>query len=201
MIADKKIILIGGAPRTGKSFLAEQLSKKLTISRVATDQIRETMKKSESRGRYPALWEFDAGVEAYLNSHTPEQVFQSHHAEGVATWDGVKAWMDKNRNQESYIIEGVAVIPELVNREFGRNDSVRPIFLYDNDTNSILDMFRAYGFWDGAPKYSEDINKKYLEWVLIFNEWLKKECERYGYPLIEVGDRTTLLKRCLKLIK
>lgn len=196
----KKIILIGGAPRTGKSFLARELSKKLGIPYVATDRIRETMKKSELREKYPALWEFDAGVETYLNSHTAEQVFQSHNAEASATWDGVKAWMDNNMDQESYIIEGVAVIPELVNRDFGHNDLARPIFLYDNNVNSVLDMFRTYGFWDGAPKYSEDTNKKYVEWILIFNEWLKKECEKYDYPLIEVGDRATLLDRILKLI-
>lgn len=195
----KKIILIGGAPRTGKSFLAKELSKKLAIPVIATDKIREDMKKIEPREKYPALWEFDAGVEAYLNSHSPREVFEAHHRQSLATWDGIRNWMDKN--QESYIIEGVAVIPELINRDFGHNDFVKSIFLYDNSRDSTLDMFKIHGFWDGAPKYSEDINKKYLEWVLIFNEWLKKECEKYGYSSLEVGDRATLLDCALKFIE
>ncbi len=198
---DNKIILIGGAPCSGKSFLAQQLLDKLNIPWVSTDTIREFMKEMAPRDKYPILREFEGDVEEYFKNHTAQQIFDNHHKQSLAVWEGVKTWIDKNHNWKSYVVEGVAILPEMVNKDFGAHASIKPIFLIDNDPKRILNVIHTRGLWDNAGKYPESVNEKEVEWVLIFNSWLKKECEKYGYPLIEVGDRATLFERCLKFIQ
>lgn len=198
---DKKIILIGGAPCAGKSFLAQKLLEKFHIPWVSTDTIREFMREVVPKDKYSVLREFDGDVESYFKNHTAEQIFNNHHKQSIAVWDGVKAWINKNYNWKQYVIEGVAILPELLKRDFDGDPRIKPIFLMDNDSDRILDVIHTRGLWDEAGEYPESVNEKEREWVLIFNEWMKKECEKYGYPLIEVGDRSTLLERALKHIQ
>lgn len=198
---DKKIILIGGAPCAGKSFLAQKLLEKFHIPWVSTDTIREFMREVAPKDKYSVLREFDGDVEAYFKNHTAKEIFENHHKQSVAVWDGVKAWIARNYNWKQYVIEGVAIIPELVKRDFGNDPRIKPIFLMDDDSDRILDVIHTRGLWDEAGEYPESVNEKEREWVLIFNEWMKEECEKYGYPLIEVGDRSTLLERAIKYIQ
>ena len=194
---DKKVILIGGAPCAGKSFLAHQLLDKLGIPWVSTDTIRDMMQEFASE-KYPVLRAFEGDVEKYFNEHAPREIFEKHHEQSLAVWNGVMAWLRRNYNWKSYVVEGVAIIPEMVKRDLANDPRVKPIFLYDNNPERILDVIHTRGLWDDAGKYPESVNKKEVEWVLIFNEWMKGECKKYGFPLIEVGDRATLLDRCLK---
>ena len=198
---DKKIILIGGAPCAGKSFLAQKLLEKYDIPWVSTDTIRDMMKEFAPKDKYPVPREFEVDVEEYFRMHTPQQIFDKHHLQSLATWDGVKAWIKRNYNWKNYVVEGVAILPEMVKRDFANDPRIKPIFLLDSDKNRILDVIHTRGLWDDAGKYPESVNAKEVEWVLIFNEWIKKECEKYGYPLIEVGDRSTLLERCQKYLE
>lgn len=186
----------------GKSFLSQQILERFHLPWVSTDIIHKFMRGFVPREQYPSLWEFyQLDLEKYLSMHTSQEVFEKHHRQSIAVWEGVIAWIHRMRNWESYAVEGVAIIPEMVHKYFKDDRHIKSIFLIDNDPDRILAVINTRGLWPGALKYSESANKKYVEWILIFNEWLKKECAKYGYPLIEVGDRSTLLDRVLEVLE
>ena len=197
---DKKIILIGGAPMAGKTFVAQKLLEKFGTPWISTDTIRDFIRELVPKEKYPIFWEFDGNVEEYVDKHSPQEIFENHHRQSLAVWEGIEIWINKTHTWQSYVIEGVAIIPQMVKGNLANDPRIKPIFLYDNNRDRILDVIHTRGVWNGALQYPDKFNEKYVEWVLIFNEWIKKECEKYGYPLIEVGDRSTLLERVLNYI-
>lgn len=195
-----KIILIGGAPCAGKSFISQKLLEKLKIPWISADAIRDFMKEFSSEDKYPELFEFREPVE-YLSEHTPKEIFENSLRRSMVVWKGIEALIRLNYSLESYIIEGVDVVPGKVHELMQRNKSIVPLFLVDTDKERMRNVIYTRGLWDDASKYSDSVKDKELEWLLVFNDWLKGETKKYNLPLIEVGDRSTLLDRCLKYIE
>ncbi|MBL7142330.1 MAG: hypothetical protein ISS83_01510 [Candidatus Pacebacteria bacterium] len=198
----KKIILIGGAPRTGKTFLAKELSKKLGIPWISTDTIREFMREVADKKKYPNLFHFlERKPEIYLPSHTPEQIVKDQNKESVDVWKGVKSFIKSDYNWESYIIEGVAILPNLVSKDFSRNKSIKAIFVLNDNKKELENRIFKFGLWDDAGKYPDRLKPKELEWVIQFNLWLKGESKKYKYPAIEIekGRSPSLLKIITRL--
>lgn len=55
---DKKVILIGGAPLSGKSYVARKLGQELNLPWISTDTIREQMRQLVRKEDYPNLFFF-----------------------------------------------------------------------------------------------------------------------------------------------
>ena len=188
----KKIILIGGAPRVGKTFLAKELSKKMGIPWISTDTIREFMKEVVDKKKYPNLFHFvDKKPEIYLPSHTPEQIVKDQNKESIDVWKGVKGFIRSNYNWESYIIEGVAILPNLVSKDFSKNKSIKAIFVLNNNKKELEDRIFKFGLWDDAHEYPNRLKPKELEWAIQFNLWLNGELKKYKYPVIETGRKNS----------
>ncbi len=199
---ENKIILIGGAPVIGKSFIAEKLSKELGIPWISTDIIRELMRGIVGKKDYPVLSYFTkAKAETYLKKHTPEQIVADQNKESLEVWKGIKVFIDSNYVWDSYIIEGVAILPRLVYKDFKNNKNIKPIFLLDENRKGIKKIIYTRGLWDDADKYSDSVKEKEIEWVIAFNKYLKKELGKYKFPYIEIKDRSNLIKEIKKLIK
>jgi len=56
------------------------------------------------------------------------------------------------------------------------------------------------GLWDEAKKYPNDVKEKEVEWVIEFNNFIKKEAKKYNFPVVSIGDRKDYLKEIKKLI-
>src|SRR3990172_8690750 len=94
----KKIILIGGAPTAGKSYVAEKIAKELGIPWISTDTIREQMREIVRKGDYPALFLHanatpEMGVQ-FLNKNSPKKIMEIVNKEGEDVWKGVRALME-----------------------------------------------------------------------------------------------------------
>lgn len=189
----KKIILIGGAPRVGKTFLAKELSKKLGIPWISTDTIREFMREVADKKKYPNLFHFvGKKPEIYLPSHTPEQIVKDQNKESIDVWKGVKSFIKSDYNWESCIIEGVAILPNLVLKDFSKNKSIKAIFVLNDNKKELENRILRFGLWDDAHKYPNWLKPKELEWAMQFNLWLKEELKKYKYPAIEIGRKDSL---------
>lgn len=40
--------------------------------------------------------------------------------------------------------------------------------------------------WDDAEKYPDDVKEKEVEWVIEFNNFIKRESKKYRLPVISV---------------
>lgn len=181
------IILIGGAPTAGKSTVAQLLSERLKIPWISTDQIRELMLHTVRKEDYPVLFrKRDYTAEQFLTTYSAEDIVKKEMEEGEATWIGVQAFIRHEYPWESFIVEGVAVLPRLVKRDLAGDFRTKCVFLIDEDADRIRDVVFKRGLWDDASSYSDGVKEKEIDWVLRFSQELKEEAERYGYPCLEV---------------
>jgi 2-phosphoglycerate kinase len=184
-----KIILIGGAPTVGKTYLAKRLSKKLNIPWTSTDKIRSSAKKRLSKKEHPSLFKFvgkDITAEKYLSSHTPKQIFDDQNEESIAVWELIKEFITSIRGP--YIIEGVAILPSLINETFEKNSNINPLFLLNGNKEQIKKVVYTRGLWGNAKDYSDDVKPIEVEWASLFNNWLEKEVKKYKYPLYKIKE-------------
>ncbi len=200
----KRVILIGGAPTVGKSYLARKLAESLNLPWISTDTIREQMRKLVRKEDYPALFDFSEPAitaEKFLTENTSEEVVQSQNEESLEVWKGVEALVETDYVWRSFIVEGVAILPAPVAKLTKKNKNVKGIFMVDEDRKRIREIIYTRGLWDEADKYPDSVKEKELEWVLEFNEYIKEECRKFNLPVIYVGDRNSYVEEVKSLIK
>ncbi len=113
----------------------------------------------------------------------------------------IKSFIDDYYFLDSYIIEGVAIFPRLIYKDFKNNQLIRPLFILDDNEKRIRRIVYKRGLWDDADKYPDNVKEVEVKWVIAFNQWLKKELAKYKFPYIEIKGRSNLIKEIKKLIK
>jgi len=198
---NREIILIGGAPTVGKTSIAKLLSKHLDIPWISTDMIRQIMRGTVKLEDYLNLLKYkNYSAEEYLNKFSVEEIIQNQNAESEEVWSGVKMLINNSYPWKSFIIEGVAILPHLVKKDFDKFENIKTIFLIDEDADRIKDVVWKRGLWGAAKTYSDDLKSKEVKWAKAFGIKLKKEAEKYGYPCIEVRKDDSDLDLIIKAL-
>jgi 2-phosphoglycerate kinase len=184
---DKKIILIGGAPTTGKSTVAQALAKELDLPWLSMDQIRNTMRVVADKDKHPNLFNGGRDAETFLTSFTASEIVDKEIAQSEAAWLGIKAFIEEDYTwPKGFIIEGVNVLPHLVARDFSDNPDVRAVFLIDRDNERMRKVVYERGLWADANDYPDYVKEKEMEWATLFGERLEEVTKEHGFPLIEI---------------
>lgn len=195
---DKRVLLIGGAPTSGKSYLARKLSEDLKLPWISTDGIRELMRKLVKKREYPNLFmhvDTDSSfAQNYLKNTSASQIVDNQNAESEDVFKGVIALVETDYVWNSFLVEGVAILPGQSSKLAKRYSYVKPVFLVDEDEERIRNIIYTRGLWDDADKYPDSVKEKEVEWVLEFNKWLKKECEKYSLPIVYINDRKSYIE-------
>ena len=191
----EKVFLIGGAPVVGKTSLARKLSEDVGLPWISTDTIRSLMQRVVRKEDYPALfYPSMSQAKDYLADHGPKEIIDDQNSESLAVWQGVQGILGSDYPWKSYIIEGVAVLPKLVNEAMGHVDNICPMFLYEDRKERIRKVIFERGLWDDADKCSNELKEKEVSWVVMFNKFIKEEAAAYGFPLIEYKDNGSHVK-------
>jgi len=199
-----KIILIGGAPTTGKSFIARKISEELKLPWISTDGIREMMRKIVRKEDFPKLFYFNdekITAEKYLTTHTPQQIVEDQNRESIEVWKGVKAIIDTDYVWKDFIIEGVAIIPELVKKIDTAKHNIKPIFLVDKNKERVREVVYTRGLWDHADTYSDDVKETEVQWVNLFNKYIESEAIKHNYKVYKIDKRETFIKNLTKELR
>ncbi len=184
-----KIILIGGAPTIGKTYLANKLSRDIKLPWISTDIIRGLMQKVVRKEDYPALFYPPMSIaKEYLEKHTPKEIMNDQNKESIVVWRGVQGILDDGYPWESYIVEGVAILPGFVYKAMDKSKCILPIFLYEDREDRIREVIFKRGLWDDADKYSDKLKEKEVSWVALFNKFIKRETSKYGLPIVRYRD-------------
>ncbi len=196
-----KIILIGGAPTVGKSFVARRVSEELKLPWISTDGIREMMRKLVDKRSFPNLFHFsdtELTAEKYLTTHLPQEIVDNENAESRDVWKGVEAIIDTDYVWKNYIIEGIAVLPEFVNKINTIKHDIKPIFLIDENKERVRNVIFSRGLWGDANTYSDDVKEIEVQWVDLFNKYIESEAGKYGYLIYKLGDRDEFTKNLIQ---
>ncbi len=195
----KTIILIGGAPTTGKTTLASSLSDHTGLPWISSDQIRGIMRTIASPEEHSKLVNTkDYTAEQFLSKFSVEEIVNMEIEQGDAVWPGIKRIINSDEWSNGCIIEGINILPHLIAKE--NNANINPIFLIDENVNRIREVVFNRGLYADANTYSDDVKEKEVEWVLLFNHKLRKETEKYGYSWIEVDKSMNDFEKALDVL-
>lgn len=198
-----KIILIGGSPTAGKSYVTRKIAEELKLPWISTDTVREIMRETVNKKDYPNLFlhanpTVQMGVD-FLNNNSSEEIVKRVNKESEDVWKGTQAILKHDYVWKNYIVEGVAILPHLVYKF--KKKGIKVLFLIDEDEKRIRQSIFTRGLWDDAHKYPDSVKEKEVEWVLAFNDFIKKEAKKHKFPVVSVGDRKDYINKIKKLIK
>lgn len=175
MSIQSKIILIGGPQATGKTTLAKELSVRLNIPWISTDQIRTI-----------------CGITSKSKVDLQEEIKNNEEI-----WKGVERIIRNPHPWEGVIIEGVAILPHLV---VSLNINVSTIFIIDTNEERIAKTIYERSLLPWINTKTEEEQKRKVSYILEFNNFIKSETQKYTLPLLEVSKSNQDIENILKLI-
>lgn len=117
-----KVYLIGGSPRTGKTYLTKDLLKQKPILATSTDAIRYMLRQIKNAEDEPDLFHLgkftsnDAKHRKELLNE-PEKFIDLQNKESKIVWKSLLDYIHSNMEDgQDILIEGIAVLPELVSK-------------------------------------------------------------------------------------
>jgi hypothetical protein len=165
------IFLIGGAPRAGKSILAERISFSLRVSWISTDLLVDLLRVNEVKG---VKSEWDATPDAIRSG--AEWFFPSLER---FIW-GVNLMI------EDYIIEGVDFLPAQV-QQLSTRYPVRSVFL-GRSWMTLQTFDRFPGRSQGYARLPEETRRRIVTDVPLWSDFIQHEAEQWSQPYCDMAD-------------
>lgn len=193
----ERTYFIGGPPRVGKTTLAYKLAEEVRGHVVMTDAIRNSAKKvcEDKSGplfmvnHYNELSE-EEWLDRYFN--TPELVIGDQVGESRAIWRSVISFCNLFcEDNARHIVEGVAILPELV---ASMNNQPDHVLFVGNTNEKHVETMLSYGkknpeqCWMAYLGYSEGRIRAYANYVKYMSQYFKDESAKYGFTYVELSD-------------
>ena len=178
------IYLIGGAPRCGKSILAQQVSANLNIGWISTDLLMELLRVKNEEG---IKTEWNAAPAAITVNAEWFFPYLERFVWGVSSM------------AEGYLIEGVDFLPAQVS-ELSKNYQIRSLFV--GCSAMTLENFNQFpGRSPGYAYVPEEMKHQIVHDVPLWSEFIRQEAERFGYPYIDMtGDFSSRLQEAEEIL-
>ena len=182
----RMIILIGGMPTTGKTTLARELSQKLALPWLSTDQTRLVMQGVADPEQYPQLLSAH-GLSAaeFFQRFSPEEIAEREYMHGIETWPGNKKLIEDFTWREGFILEGVNILPSLL-PSLQTSSDVRPLFLTDEGDDALRMAIFSRGLYADADTYADELKEYEITWARLFDQRIQAEAQQYGYPVVRI---------------
>jgi hypothetical protein len=165
------IYLRGGAPRAGKSILAQKLAAQLRIGWISTDLLTEILKAKNVPG---LQHKWDATPEAV--TATSEWFFPCLER---FVW-GVNSMTD------NYLIEGVSFLPAQV-AELSDQYPIHSVFL--GCSQMTLEKFDKFpGHSRGYADLPEETRRQFAHDVPLWSEFIRQEAVAWNCRYIDMSD-------------
>ena len=164
------IYLVGGAPRVGKSILAQQTARKLAIGWISTDVLKELLRVQASN---------------VMRIHWNEPSTIAATAEWFFPYLERFVWGISSMT-DHYLIEGVDFLPAQVT-ELATTYPVRAVFLGCSEmTRERFEHFPGH-----SPGYSglpDHLREQIVQHVPMHSALVQREAEQFGYPYSDMVD-------------
>lgn len=171
------IYIISGTSRSGKTLVAKKMMKQYEIPYVSLDWL---------------VMGFTNGIPEY-GIH--DKLWPNEIAEKF--WFFLKAMLESMIWSETdYIIEGEAVLPELITELLKKHpDSIKICFVgYTNMSISekLKDVYKySCGENDWLTRESDDYIEKHISNMIEYSKRIKKSCKKYGIRYFDTSKNFT----------
>jgi len=205
------IFLLGGPPRVGKSIISNEIRQKHAVSVVSTDTLGAVLENVLSPESAPDLFifsEFNKMLMAErvkLILDNPTELIEYVRKESYIVWKAVEVFMRKENNEgRDVLIEGVAILPELVSRL--ENIHHRVVFIGNQGENHKENFKKSLE--ENEHDWMRDVSDQYISAFAMFvkqmSAYIEQEAKRYGFEYIEMSKElfenvTEVVMRSLEL--
>jgi 2-phosphoglycerate kinase len=189
------LIFLGGAPRVGKSFIAHELSKRLDISYCSTDDLRWGEKEIGYIAKNNPLFLFDkmehwTGDRSIYKNYSIKELIEAQNKESKEVLKLVNGFIASlNDNKEDFILEGVALVPHLIPKEFIEKYQIQFFCIGNTNYTSFIEyswFHRTQGDW--LKKVDYETFSKIINYCSVFSEHFKLESEKRNIPYFEIAS-------------
>jgi 2-phosphoglycerate kinase len=190
------IYFIGGPPRVGKSLVAEAITSRHGINAVSTDSlgaVLETVLPPEVEPRLFAINRFNAMPEAdriRLMAEDPVRRILCQIEESKAVWQAVVPFALREQEEgRSLVVEGVAVLPELVAKLEGIDH--RAVFLGNRGLTHRENIKRGAieREHDWMRRASDEYIDAFAAFVDHMSRYVETEAHKYGFYYVEMDAK------------
>jgi 2-phosphoglycerate kinase len=196
----RKVYFISGAPTTGKTTLAKELSKKFAIPWISTDTIKKWMIQICNKENYPNLFlETEHTAETFWKTYSIKEAVEEEKAGDKEVFKGIKAFLQENTHWDSFILEGISLHPHMI-EELSRIKDIefKIIFLVETDKKRIKETIYTRGLWGKAETYENWVKELEIDYVIAFNKYYEKEALKYKQKIIKIKEREKVLEEALE---
>lgn len=164
--------LIGGAPRVGKTILAQQLCTTRSVGWISTDLLMDLLRAANAPGR---KMKWDAAPQAITAAAEWFFPYLERFVWGVSSFT------------DHYVIEGVDFLPAQV-AQLSTQYPIRAVFL-GCSRMTLGDFTHFPGPSKGYATLPEAHRRQIVEDVPRWSAFIRQEAERLGYPYVDMaGD-------------
>lgn len=190
------IRFIGGPPRTGKSLIAEAITREHGISSIATDSLGAVLETVLSPQSEPGLYavsrlnEMSEADRIRLLAENPVRRIDYQIEESKAVWRAVVPFVLREQEEgRSLVVEGVAVLPELVTRLEGID--CRAVFIGNRGLTHRENIKRGAieRDHDWMKHASDDYIDAFATFVAQMSSYIEKEARKHGFNYVEMDGK------------
>lgn len=172
---DWKVLLIGGSSGVGKTVVARELAKHLSLSLLLLDDIRLALQQATSDQTHPELHVFlNYHLEQWKNS---ESVYADWIAVGRAMLKPLHAIIKHHcivPDVGPIIIEGDGILP-IASSPFPDPKDVRTLFIVEQNETQLLHNLRSRGRGFNEWDTLEQEGFAHASW--LYGQWLAREAD------------------------
>jgi 2-phosphoglycerate kinase len=188
-----QILLIGGASGTGKTAVSYRLARYFGVGITEVDDFQVLLERMTTPEQQPVLhfWRTHPAPDRLSATEILEQGL----AVGRAMVPGLEAVIANHlETQTPVVLEGDFIHPALAAQTSFAGEAndgrVRAIFLDETDERQLLANFARREPDSGPPT-----TRARVSW--LYGQWLKREAERHGLPVIPARPWETVFDRII----
>lgn len=190
------IFLLGGPPRVGKSIISRTIQQKHAVSVVSTDSLGAALESVLSPEAAPNLFVFDRFGKMPLPDRMrlikkdPAVLIDYVIKESHVIWNAVEAFTRKENNEgRDALIEGVAVLPELISRL--EDIPHRVVFIGNQGENHKENIIKFAE--ENENDWLREAGDQYISVFALFvkrmSTYIEREAKRHGFKYMEMDKK------------
>ncbi len=187
-----RVILVGGAPLSGKSCLAQSISRRLDVAHVSTDDLSTAIRAITIAESHPALHylDVDGPYRDYYPSHAPERLLEDAMAFHRAAWPAIEAVAHAHANWDRpALIEGWGLLPEFV-AGMGL-ENLGAVFVVPDERLFEQRCRADPSFYEGAAD-EEGLIQSFALRSVLFSRHLDVSASERGLPIVRPSLQASL---------
>jgi hypothetical protein len=197
-----RVILVGGAPLSGKTLAARSIGRLLGRTVISTDHLGDAARAVTKPTSHPELHTcHSVDYREYYTSYSPEQLLEHALRTHRALWPAIEAVIRRHLEwAEAAVIEGWALLPDLVAAI--RSPGLRSVWIETPEPVLRARLEQDLGFARGAPDPVLLIDR-FVARSVSMSSWLRDHASVHRLPYvvlsgIESPDQVSRL--CLEVM-